>query len=98
LFRRFERKKEKKFTRKFLGFAPLYSDIHGFSNPIPFEESNPNFKNQISNDIAPTLTLPHKRLCRNMKKPTYWKGRETVTWKRFRAVTFNRSDSGVPSK
>jgi hypothetical protein len=32
-----------------------------------------------------------------MKKSTLWKGGETVGWKRFRAVTFRRSDSGVPS-
>ncbi len=41
-------------------------------------------------------SLSHQRLCHNMKKPTLWKRGEAVGWKRFSAVTFKRSDSGVP--
>jgi hypothetical protein len=36
------------------------------------------------------------KLCRNVKKPISRKRGEAVGWKRFRAVTFSRSDSGVP--
>jgi hypothetical protein len=32
-----------------------------------------------------------------MKKTTFGKGGEAVGWKRFRAVTFSRSNSAVPS-
>jgi hypothetical protein len=47
--------------------------------------------------FTPHPALSLKRLWHNLKKPTLWKGEEAVGWKRFRAVTFKRSDSGVPS-
>jgi hypothetical protein len=43
-----------------------------------------------------SLSPPTERLCRNMKKPTFWKGGEAVEWKRFRAVTFSRIDPNMP--
>jgi len=46
--------------------------------------------------LPPTFILPLKRLCHNMKKPIFRKRGEAVGWKRFRAVTFSRSDSYVP--
>jgi hypothetical protein len=48
-------------------------------------------------DITPTLTLPPWRLCHNMKKTNFLERGEAVGWKRFRAVTFSRSESDVPS-
>jgi len=47
-------------------------------------------------DCAPHPSLLLKRLCRNMKKPIFRKRGEAAGWKRFRAVTFSRSDSDVP--
>ena len=48
----------------------------------------------FNHSFLPLLT---RRLCRNIKEATYWKGGEAVGWKRFRAVTVSRSNSGVPS-
>jgi hypothetical protein len=40
--------------------------------------------------------IPPFDKCHNMKKPIFEKEGEAVGWKRFRAVTFSRSDSNLP--
>jgi hypothetical protein len=47
--------------------------------------------------FTPTRTLPHQRLCHNMKNTAFRKRGEAVGWKRFGAASFNRLDSGPPS-
>jgi len=53
-------------------------------------------KDEIGLD-TPTPPLPLRRLCHNMKKTNFLERGEADGWKRFRAVTFSRSESDVPT-